>query len=150
MDLRTQRLEQRLLAGRTIDASTGCWLWTGYTNNQGYGTIQFEGRKQLVHRLAAMLWLQIQGWALHKCDRPTCFNPEHLFDGNNSENQKDSVVKKRHRQSRKTTCPMGHPLAGENLGVSKVARVCKTCKKLQARARRRQANVRNASNNFGG
>jgi len=146
MDLREQQLE-KLLSRRSVDPETGCWIWTGYKNNYGYGTVQFEGRKQLVHRLAAILWLKIEKWALHKCDTPACFNPDHLFDGSASDNQQDAVAKKRHRNSRKTHCPAGHPLSGENLATSKVARVCKTCKKLQMRERRkREANVGHAIN----
>jgi hypothetical protein len=79
----------------------GCWIWRGSTNNMGYGSIQFNGRKMVaVHRLIYQLAHgNLEGphvFCLHKCDTPRCVNPEHIFLGDDKANTADKVAKKRH------------------------------------------------------
>ena len=93
-------LERRMFAKRLIDDNTGCWNWTGYCDDSGYGAMAFQGRSERVHRVAAWLWLdydfeQPDVWAmrlhvLHHCNNPRCFNPEHLYLGDNVANSSDA------------------------------------------------------------
>src|SRR4051812_46999534 len=53
-------VERRLEARRVIDPVTGCWLWTGGKNRQGYGVIGVSGTVRLVHRVAASLYLGLE------------------------------------------------------------------------------------------
>lgn len=75
----------------TIDDATGCWLWVGGTNTSGYGCYAAEGQKT-AHRVA---YIRFKGpippgmHVLHKCDRPNCVNPEHLFLGTHQDNMVD-------------------------------------------------------------
>jgi hypothetical protein len=69
----------------------GCHIWTGGTNGQGYGCFLVDGKIVGAHRVA---WaIAHERWALglvlHKCDTPLCVNPDHLYEGDNSQNMID-------------------------------------------------------------
>lgn len=77
----------------------GCWLWTGWTLNSGYGEIMINAKKITVHRLSYKLAngpIPNGMFVCHKCDVPLCVNPEHLFLGDNKANRQDAVSKRRH------------------------------------------------------
>ena len=90
---------QRLLARRRIDPQTGCWNWTGWSDDAGYGGMSVNGKKGKVSRIAAQEFLGFDPLSglcvLHHCDNPGCFNPEHLFIGTRTDNMKDMVRKQR-------------------------------------------------------
>ena len=80
-----------------------CWNWEGYINPNGYGRIGL-GRRADGHEIAHRVsWILHQGpipkglCVLHKCDNPTCVNPNHLFLGHQSDNVRDCVKKGRAR-----------------------------------------------------
>lgn len=83
-----------------------CWLWTGTKNNCGYGTIGRGGvtpsgspRMTTAHRVAWELYRgPIPGGMVicHRCDRPACVNPDHLFVGSQRDNVRDAIAKGRH------------------------------------------------------
>ncbi len=77
---------------------SGCRIWTGTINAAGYGTISFKNKPNLAHRLSYELtYGEIpEGMkACHKCDTPSCINPNHLFLGTQRENLEDMARKKR-------------------------------------------------------
>ena len=94
--------------GRTVaqrfddfcDKSGECWEWMGCKDKDGYGFIRVDGKNIKSHRLAYSLYCSAEiDSALHvchKCDNPSCVNPDHLWLGTNRDNQIDSVVKNRH------------------------------------------------------
>lgn len=129
-----------------FDPVTGCWNWTGALNSAGYGQKQYLGKVQLVHRLSAHFYLKFdlhsKALVCHHCDNPSCFNPKHLFIGNNSLNILDCVAKGRKNsyQARLTHCPKGHPYSGDNLGIIKSTgfRKCKICSRARKEAWRQK------------
>lgn len=83
---------------------SGCWLWTGGVGkSSGYGHFNVRvsvanHRTELAHRAS---WLFFRGeipagsWVLHRCDVPTCVNPDHLFLGDVVVNGADKAKKGR-------------------------------------------------------
>jgi len=122
------------------------WLYIGGKRG-GYGRMRIGGRKGKhidTHRLSAWIFLDLDldsttQMALHKltCPYKSCWNPECLYVGNNSQNVKDAIVKGSNvgaNQREKTHCPQGHPYDEENTRHYNGERQCWTC--LRARWKR--------------
>lgn len=89
------KIKGRLIANRKIDDATGCWLWQGARNSDGYGNIKYKRKCCLVHRVAYEQFIgPIKDRVLHKreCPNRNCFNPEHLYDGDQSDNNSDAYA----------------------------------------------------------
>lgn len=90
-------LKERIQNSVSIDEK-GCWLWMGSKHRQGYGNIRFKKKYGLTHRVT---WEIYKGEiptgmkVCHKCDMPSCCNPEHLFLGSQKDNVNDSQDKGR-------------------------------------------------------
>lgn len=144
-DLDRQRNEfekQELLAqlkAKTEQSERGCWLWQMHRNRLGYGSLVFERKNWMAHRLA---WVVMNGripeglFVCHVCDEPSCINPAHLFLGTHTENQRDMVAKNRHSKGKKTHCYLGHPLSGDNLRVYSGHRKCAICERAALRIKK--------------
>lgn len=81
---------------------SGCWIFMGCLNNMGYGQINISINNKnhvvLAHRYAYEAYKgEIpQGmFVMHKCDIPTCCNPDHLAIGTHLDNMRDCVNKGR-------------------------------------------------------
>lgn len=77
-----------------------CWLWSGALNTNGYGVFGFAKKVHLAHR---WIYEQLKGkipegmMLCHKCDEPTCVNPNHMFIGTALDNARDAIAKGRRR-----------------------------------------------------
>ncbi len=78
---------------------SGCWLWTGCCQSDGYGHLRNQsGKMQQAHRIS---WELNVGeipdglCVLHRCDTRTCVNPKHLFLGTQADNVRDMLTKGR-------------------------------------------------------
>lgn len=92
--------------GPVVEAlGSPCRLWLG--PKKIYGSFAYivpdskRRRHQAAHRVA---WILTNGRRIgnkkeicHRCDNPICVNPDHLFEGTHSENERDKVTKGRHR-----------------------------------------------------
>jgi hypothetical protein len=82
-----------------VDKSGECWIWTGAKNQKGYGNLVFEGEYARPHRVVyehEIGPIPPGMHVLHRCDNPSCVNPEHLFLGTNLDNRHDMFAKGRH------------------------------------------------------
>ena len=81
-----------------IERDNGCWEWQKGKNDRGYGEVSINGISLYVHRFAwELLNGEIPGGMciLHKCDNPSCINPDHLFIGTQLDNVRDMLSKGR-------------------------------------------------------
>jgi hypothetical protein len=87
------------------DDPDACWGWAGATNNHGYGIVNVGGPRHdraLAHRLSWVLHvgaIPTGACVLHRCDRPACTNPRHLFLGTQLDNVADMDAKGRRRNA---------------------------------------------------
>src|SRR5215468_8026003 len=83
---------------RVSTAQSGCWVWLGYQDVEGYGSLRWHGRTVRAHRLAYELTygpVPADVCVCHTCDVPACVNPQHLWVGTNRDNQDDCTRKGR-------------------------------------------------------
>lgn len=86
------------LFSRVTGDPEGCWNFTGHRDKNGYGKLRWKGKGMLAHRVSYMIvngYLPDDLLVCHKCDNPSCINPQHLFLGTNYDNTMDAVRKGR-------------------------------------------------------
>lgn len=119
--------------------SSRCWDWTGSTYASGHGQIWVNSRLERAHRVS---WKLAGGkipkgkLLCHRCDRPSCVRPSHLWVGSQKDNMADAAAKGRTRNqnSGKSECSHGHRLTNQNVYVTKEGwRQCRKCKRARLR-----------------
>jgi hypothetical protein len=85
-----------LIERRSIgEPNTGCWIWDGAWDADGYGRAKFDGEGLPAHRLA---WMGFRGripvglTVRHRCDVSCCVNPDHLSLGTIQDNIDDRTA----------------------------------------------------------
>ncbi len=87
-----------------FEPNSGCWLWDGAVSAKGYGRCGDSYRHSVAaHRVSYVLYrgdLDGKSWVLHRCDTPSCVNPEHLYLGDGQDNYDDMVLRNRCNKAR--------------------------------------------------
>ena len=126
-------LEERLWS--KITKTDSCWLWTGMTNDQGYGLIwMYEDGKRVHRRAHRVVYELLIGPAAeldHLCRVRHCVNPEHLEHVTHLVNVHRGVGPTA-VNARKETCDQGHQLT---VVAKRGDRGCRIC--INARRRHR-------------
>src|SRR5258705_4489262 len=138
----SERLKDRLLSEREI--IDDCWLLQGHSKNE-YATVKFMGRTYKLNRVSAHLFngfdLNSKDQILHRnfiCKFKGCWNPEHLYIGDNGQNVSDSMAMGTHPsaiRNRQVRGINGHELTKENVYQSwpSMKRECRICKRERKR-----------------
>lgn len=143
-----QRCADRLDTKIMPEPNTGCWLWLGAINKNGYGIVHVKENGRNVKRRAHRIVYEshigpIQvGLVLdHLCRIRHCVNPSHL----EPVTQKTNVIRGTAaeslgtRQRNKTHCPQGHEYTPENTiikkrsNIKKIGRQCRECNRVSFR-----------------
>lgn len=131
------KLSELMGAFRACFGKDACWNWPGGKGRGGYGLVKIDGRQGPVCRVV----LSIVGRpctesqvAMHTCDNPPCFNPDHLTPGTQKDNIHDMISKGRHAQLPNTgLCKRGH----SNWRVrSDGTRGCRDCHQIHNKTHR--------------
>lgn len=151
--MKDQALYDRLVARIAKDEAAGCWLWQGSVwsdrpspgNRYGYTFARVRpGKWRTIGTHKAMWWalhgIPEKGMCVcHRCDTPTCINPDHLWLGTHKENMADCRAKGRYHYANLTHCKRGHEFNEQNTYYMKTPgpyfglRSCKACQKERQR-----------------
>jgi hypothetical protein len=114
------------------EPNSGCWLWLGQIDKNGYGKMSLQGEKTTAQRAAWILLCGAIPEAFevdHLCKNRSCVNPDHLQTISKIENLAQ-------RELRRTHCYQGHLLDGDNIiyernGTVRRCRLCRQAGRLK-------------------
>lgn len=129
-------------ARHTPCANTGCWWWTGWVDDNGYGRVSVRKHWRTAHRVSYELAKGPipEGLTLdHLCRNRSCINPDHLEPVTHVENVLRGMSPAA-QHARQQLCSKGHDdwrTASRTNG--KQYRRCRTCAREWNRNQYRRA-----------
>lgn len=88
----------RFLEKVNVQNDDACWEWIATKNKRGYGSFWHKTRMIGAHRASYLLFrgnIPNGMHVLHKCDNPSCVNPNHLYLGSHQDNMTDKKLRGR-------------------------------------------------------
>lgn len=85
---------------RVQETESGCWLWLGERNEDGYGKVtRWTGQRWANYRAHRVAWELANGRppgaglvVRHLCHNRPCCNPAHLAEGTHRDNAADMIA----------------------------------------------------------
>lgn len=124
---------------------TGCYLPINLSlKRDGRIATTFNSRQIALPRLVAFAYhdldindISILACHVRECPNKHCINKDHIYKGSSSDNSKDVVATKRHKESKRIYCKNGHLLSGMVYrSDGSKERCCITCRNERQRIRR--------------
>jgi HNH endonuclease len=126
-----ERFEEKYIP----EPNSGCWIWVGALDRDGYGRFYVDGTATSVsaHRISYALFKDILASDLqldHLCRNRLCINPDHLEQVTARENWNRGFTLARRTQIN-NQCQRGHELTPDNVKISAdKRRRCRQCTRL--------------------
>lgn len=150
-----EELERRFWRKVQRYEPTGCLLWMGKPDPQGYGHIFFAGKLYFAHRVSYCLHYQVVNLSPeleldHLCCVRPCVEWSHLEAVTHSVNNLRGRSPELARARRlRTHCPRGHALVGDNLLLQTqkgncIRQRCRICTNARSRTYLKQWKLRNS------
>ena len=145
--MRWQAPEERFDSKYLAEPNSGCWLWEGFCDKDGYGRFWTGTTTRFAHRFSyERNFGQVQaGLDLdHLCGVRCCVNPGHLQPVDHAENVRRGKGGPGLQRKKLSHCRRGHSYDQENTYRYGTERFCRECRRMNVREQmaKKRAEVR--------